>query len=665
MIANEIGELFSALRDTGYATWESFAARDYALFFEHFRLQEWYEQYRKLAALDQEAPPPLHPGQAQETAPVAAAPMVPTLLVPAPALEGQRPVLEPETPVFNGMDTLLEEMSAASEPVLEPPVAETSFTEPATEPDDRAGDARETEIRQTIQDAWFWLEKGYTERGFELFRLALEQHPREESLQEEYQRARMQYGGNGVEALEKPDPTIPAALENLDTAPAAQSTEEQSQEAATFDQMGENALAKGDFLLAKYCWDRVADLQPQYPGIFRKLALLTSDHLTDYKETAAFYLDEALEADPDNADLHFRLALLQRDHLNQPGKALQHFRDTVVLQPDNGRAWLALAQFTLEAGDHGQAEALYRHACEVDGTQRTAENDALFLQVETAQPDVRVETPAREEQPAPRQEARTAPATPSGTGPLTVLVTGATSGIGRATAELFARNGHRVILAGRQADLLRQIESSFQGEVHALVFDVRSQAAVEEALRSLPEAWQEIDLLINNAGLAKGFDPIHEGNLEHWETMIDTNVKGLLYVTRCIAPGMVKRRKGHIINIGSSAGKEVYPNGNVYCATKFAVDALTRAMRLDLYRHNIRVSQVSPGHVEETGFALTRFDGDTEKAQIYGDFQPLKAADVAEAVYFIATRPAHVNIQDIWMFATQQASATLIDRSGR
>ncbi|MBK8923043.1 MAG: hypothetical protein IPM81_16270 [Saprospirales bacterium] len=167
------------------------------------------------------------------------------------------------------MDTLLEEMSAASEPVVEPPVAETSFTQPATEPDDRAGDDRETEMRQTIQDAWFWLEKGYTERGFELFRLALEQHPQEESLQEEYQRARMQYGGNGVEALEKPDQTIPEAQENLDTAPAAQSTEEQSQEAATFDQMGENALAKGDFLLAKYCWDRVADLQPQYPGIFQ------------------------------------------------------------------------------------------------------------------------------------------------------------------------------------------------------------------------------------------------------------------------------------------------------------------------------------------------------------------------------------------------------------
>jgi len=171
--------------------------------------------------------------------------------------------------------------------------------------------------------------------------------------------------------------------------------------------------------------------------------------------------------------------------------------------------------------------------------------------------------------------------------------------------------------------------------------------------------------LINNAGLAKGLAPIHEGDLAHWDAMIDTNIKGLLYVTRCIAPGMVARRKGHIINTGSSAGKEVYKNGNVYCATKFAVNALTQGMRIDLHEYNIRVSQVSPGHVEDTEFALTRFDGDAQRARIYDDFQPLKAVDVADAIYFMATRPMHVNVQDIWLYSTQQAASTVINRSGR
>ncbi|MEO6036789.1 MAG: SDR family NAD(P)-dependent oxidoreductase, partial [Saprospiraceae bacterium] len=191
------------------------------------------------------------------------------------------------------------------------------------------------------------------------------------------------------------------------------------------------------------------------------------------------------------------------------------------------------------------------------------------------------------------------------------------------------------------------------------------QKIVQYTLENLPESWQNIDILINNAGLAKGFSPIHEGDTDHWETMIDTNIKGLLYVTRAISPGMVERRRGHIINICSSAGKEVYANGNVYCATKFAVDALTRSMRLDLHQHNIRVSQVSPGHVEDTEFALNRFDGDQEQAQIYNNFQPLRPEDVADVIYYMTTRPAHVNVQDVVLFSTQQASATVVDRSGR
>lgn len=251
-----------------------------------------------------------------------------------------------------------------------------------------------------------------------------------------------------------------------------------------------------------------------------------------------------------------------------------------------------------------------------------------------------------------------------------VLITGATAGIGRATAEIFAKNGYRVIATGRREERLQelkqQFKASFRNEIEILPFDVRDPEAVKAALEKLPEAWQQVDILINNAGLSRGLAPIHEGDPEHWETMIDTNIKGLLYLTRAVAPQMVKRRKGHIINIASSAGKEVYPGGNVYCATKFAVDALTKSMRLDLYQHNVRVSQVAPGHVEETEFARVRFDGDAERAEkVYENFQPLKSADVAEVIYFIATRPPHVNIQDVLMFGTQQAGSNFIDRSGR
>ncbi len=250
-----------------------------------------------------------------------------------------------------------------------------------------------------------------------------------------------------------------------------------------------------------------------------------------------------------------------------------------------------------------------------------------------------------------------------------VLITGATSGIGLATARLFAQKGYNLILTGRRADKLNKVKEQLdvgdQLHVGILTFDVRNPAACTEAVGLLKEKNFNIDILINNAGLAKGFDAIHEGNWEDWDQMIDTNVKGLLYMTRLITPLMVERRSGHVINVSSIAGKEVYPKGNVYCASKHAVDALTRSMRIDLCAYGIKVSQISPGHVEETEFAKVRFDGDEEKAKIYSDFNPLTARDIAEAIYFIATRPPHVNVQDITLFGTQQASANYIERTGR
>lgn len=251
----------------------------------------------------------------------------------------------------------------------------------------------------------------------------------------------------------------------------------------------------------------------------------------------------------------------------------------------------------------------------------------------------------------------------------TILITGATSGIGKATAYLFAKSQYNLIITGRREERLHELktelEEVFKVKVTALTFDIQKREEVEAAVEQIKKENIVIDILLNNAGGAKGLASIQEGNIDHWETMIDTNIKGILYITRLVAPLMVNNGEGHIINICSTAGHEVYPNGGVYCATKHAVDALTKGMRYDMYKFGIRVSQVSPGMVEETEFALNRFDGDAQKAKIYEDVTPLKSSDVAEIIHFVATRPRYVNIQDVLVMGTQQASGMLVDRSGR
>lgn len=252
-----------------------------------------------------------------------------------------------------------------------------------------------------------------------------------------------------------------------------------------------------------------------------------------------------------------------------------------------------------------------------------------------------------------------------------VLITGATSGIGEATARRFAAEGWRVIINGRRRDRLDALKRELQGlhgtleggQVHALRFDVRDNAEVERAFSGLPEDWRAIDLLVNNAGLAAGLDPIQTGQLADWDQMIDTNLKGLLHVSRAVIPGMVQRGRGHIINIGSVAGKEVYPRGNVYCATKHAVDALTKAMRQDLLPHGIKVTQIAPG-LAETEFSLVRFKGDERLASVpYQGMEPLRGADIANLIWFAATLPPHMCINDLVVTPTAQANSTLVCRS--
>lgn len=247
------------------------------------------------------------------------------------------------------------------------------------------------------------------------------------------------------------------------------------------------------------------------------------------------------------------------------------------------------------------------------------------------------------------------------------LITGATSGIGKSTAKIFAKNKYDVIITGRRQDRLdelkKELESDHSVKVLSLCFDIRKQQEVEKAIASLPEAFKAIDVLVNNAGLAAGLAPIQEGNIDHWERMIDTNIKGLLYTTKAVSQLMIPRNKGHIINVGSIAGKEAYANGNVYCGTKHAVDALNKGMRIDLLPHNIKVSAVNPGMVE-TEFSIVRFDGDAERAKkVYEGLQPLTPDDIAETIFWMASRPAHVNINDVIIMPAAQANSTTVKRT--
>ncbi len=247
-----------------------------------------------------------------------------------------------------------------------------------------------------------------------------------------------------------------------------------------------------------------------------------------------------------------------------------------------------------------------------------------------------------------------------------VFITGASSGIGRACAEEFAALGANILLCARRADQLSGLESDIREKygvkTHSFVLDVRNYAEVNHQLDILPDEWKKIDILVNNAGLARGLSKLQEGDVSDWEEMIDTNVKGLLYISRKIVPWMVARNRGDVINIGSIAGHEVYPNGNVYCATKFAVDALTKGLRMDTMGTGIRVSSIDPGLVN-TEFSKVRFHGDTSRAEsVYNGITPLTASDIAECAVFIAARPAHVQITDIGIFPTDQRSATNVHR---
>jgi NADP-dependent 3-hydroxy acid dehydrogenase YdfG/Flp pilus assembly protein TadD len=424
----------------------------------------------------------------------------------------------------------------------------------------------------------------------------------------------------------------------------------------SYKALAEISEQNNDFLLAKSYYEKVIYLNPDVEGVYYKLGLITAGFYAEKPKLAISYFKKAILQNPNNEDAYYRLALIYAEQKGGDKKALKNYLKTLKINPHHPFANYDLALLYYKMGDQKNAAKYYKKAWNINAELKTDENDLAFKFEEKKKKNSNIEI---------SKERKTIPFIDNDK---VVLITGATSGIGRATAMKFAEHGFRIIMTGRRADRLEALktdfESAFNCKVKTLPFDVRDLEEVKSMINNLDEEWKNIDVLINNAGLAKGYAPIHEGEIDHWETMIDTNIKGLLYLTRAVAPHMVARKSGHIINVCSSAGKEVYPNGNVYCATKHAVDALTKAMQLDLYKHNIRVGQVSPAHVEETEFAYVRFE-DKEKAKIYNDFQPLKSSDVADAIFYIVNTPSYVNVQDIVLMGTQQANSTNIDRSGR
>jgi len=465
--------------------------------------------------------------------------------------------------------------------------------------------------------------------------------------------------------------------------------------------LGELAEVERDYLTAKNYYEKVHHDNPEFPNVSYKLGMLMVNYLKDRPEVAARYLAEAYRFDKKNINALYQFGLIQNEGLQNEEKAIAAFEQVLEKAPEHPFANYDLAVIYHKRGESKKALQFYTKSAEINPELKTAVNDQAFAiatdevaakeieniglaeiektkesytisnLVANVQDKSETNNLLKNNDATPLEEdLATEPILeeiklPNSTDKI-VLITGATSGIGKATATKFAQAGYQLILTGRRFSRLFQLKEQFENEfdtkVRLLPFDIKSSSAVKESLAELEEGWQAVDILINNAGLAKGETPIHEGELANWEEMIDTNLKGLLYVTREIAPHMVKRGKGQIINVCSLAGKEAYPNNAVYCATKHAVDGLSKAMRIDLHKYNIKVSQISPGFVEDTEFAKVKTGGSDHQIT---DFVPVNAQDVAEVIYFMTTQPNHVTMQEVVMTGTQQASANIIDRSGR
>jgi len=704
-ISSDVGEYLRSLRGIEHLEYPAFAANDYEAFFNFMEDRTGWDRFRReraAAAPGQEVSSP-EPKAAPEPEVIEEAIDADHLEVDLTEIPGisqldlsgsvEQPQVEeehePEMPSVASEQAPEEPAEANAQPeepieiipeVVESPPAEVPVEAETPQPETALSEAglSDDALIQLFQNAWSLADKGQVGEGITLLAEAVDMHPSLGLLRYHYALMLSQKGENPEGAKEQLEILLQADPENEDANFLA----------------AEIAEGEGNFASARTHYEKVAAVNSDYPQVYDRLGNLLLQHFSEESEATARAFKKAFKKDPENAEAAYQYALLKAEVLNEPDKAVRYFKKTLAIQADHPFAWYDLALLYYAQDKKKEAHEAYLKAAENNPELKTEQNDQAFfyqkpeemerhgsfekdaleaLKANIARLEALVEEREKQELEAQEAAAQEEPEEIPPAMPVkvdkTVLISGATSGIGKATAVVFAQNGYRIILTGRRMERLREVQANLQAEYGAeaeiLAFDVQDAEATKAAIDSLQGVWKDIDILINNAGKAKGFSSIHEGDLAHWEEMIDTNIKGLLYLTRMVSPLMVARSSGHIINVGSNAGNEMYPKGNVYSATKAAVYALTKGMRYDLYTHNIRVSQVSPGHVDETEFALVRFDGDENQAKIYEDFKPLTAGDVADAIFFMASRPEYVNIQDMVLMGTQQASSTMIHRSGR
>ncbi|MEM9929727.1 MAG: SDR family NAD(P)-dependent oxidoreductase [Bacteroidota bacterium] len=657
-------ELLHMLKDSWSLTQSQFTADHYHqlfIFAERPRLWEEYQSFDDEAPIDLSGIPGLEmlsgakrveearpqvPGEEEQQGKVTEYPPATEELLPT---DENNPMTEETNPVLQ-----------------DPPETTTPEPQPATKdisPDEQ--------VNTWIERAWRMHDQGDAAAGLELLNAGRDALP--ERLELHYHYALL---------LATATEDVPAARQEVEAL-----LDKHPDHLDGLYLNGELALAADDIAATRDNWEALSDLEPFYPGLNQRLGTFLADHFPEDYLDAAAYLRRATKDKAPNADAFYRYALLLAGPVGRKKKAMKMLRQAVILDPNHAFAHYELAVLLHERGDLKGARNAFQLAGNLNPAFKTRANERAFAMpaksatvlaaATSAEEDAlsalkrnlaELENMIAERDAAPEPDPAPAPAPGKGYGK-TVLISGATAGIGRATARRLAAEDFRLILIGRRAErlemLAKELADQHGTESHLLELDVRDQEKVAATIEALPPDWAHIDVLLNNAGKAKGVDPIHEGKIEHWEEMVDVNVKGLLYLTRAVSPAMVERQDGMIINVCSTAGKEVYPNGNVYCATKHAVDALTHAARLDLVKYGIRVGQICPAMVEETEFSLVRYDGDAERAKIYEDFQPLRSSDVAEAICFMITQPRHVNILDMVLQGTQQASSTMVDRSGR